>query len=213
MRTGIVLAGGRSARFGRDKLAADLDGRSLLSRAIDAVASVTDGVLVAVQRLPAEVLLADVPVALVHDPEPFGGPLAALAHVLGTAVDPDPVADLAIVVGGDMPRLTPAVLRSMLDRLAGDPGIEAVLLGRSPSAVDPGGQPVRRPVLPLAVRVHAAARAAADALDAGERSLRALVERLDAAELPPSSWLPLDPDANTLLDVDTAADLKRIRGR
>ena len=213
MRTGIVLAGGRSSRFGSDKLAAELDGRSLLATAVDAVAPLVDGVLVAVSSLPEEFLAADVPVALVHDRDPFAGPLAGLANVLGTAVDPDPVADLAIVVGGDMPRLVPAVLRSMLDRLASDPTVDAVLLGRPPAVVDPEGQPPRRAVLPLAVRVGAASSAAVEALDAGNRSLQALLERLAHLEIPPSVWLPLDPDAKTLLDVDTAADLDRIRRR
>jgi molybdopterin-guanine dinucleotide biosynthesis protein A len=212
VRTGIVLAGGRSSRFGSDKLAVVLDGRSLLASAVDAVAPLVDGVLVAVSSLPEEVLAADVPVALVHDRDPFAGPLAGLANVLGTAVDPDPVADLAIVVGGDMPRLVPAVLRSMLDRLAADPTVDAVLLGRPPSIVDPDGQPPRRPVLPLAIRVRAAARTASDAINSSDRSLRALVERLAHVEIPPSEWLRLDPGANTLLDVDTAADLERIRG-
>jgi molybdopterin-guanine dinucleotide biosynthesis protein A len=217
VRTGIVLAGGRSARFGGDKLAAELDGRSLLRSAVDAVAPLVDGVLVAVARLPEEFLQADVPVALIHDRDPFAGPLAGLANALDTAVDPDPATDLAIVVGGDMPRLVPAVLRSMLERLAGDPTIDAVLLGRPPSIVDPEDPPPRavpprRAVLPLAVRVRAAAKAAADAIDSGDRSLQAMVERLAHVELPPAVWLPLDPGATTLLDVDTAADLERIRG-
>jgi len=213
VRTGIVLAGGRSSRFGGDKLAAELDGRSLLATAVDAVAPLVDRVLVAVSGLPQASLKADVPVALINDRDSFAGPLAGLATVLATMGDPDPLADLAIVVGGDMPRLVPAVLRSMLDRLASDPTVDAVLLGRPPSVVDPEGQPPRRAVLPLAVRVGAAASAAVEALDAGDRSLQALLERLAHLEIPPSVWLPLDPDAKTLLDVDTAADLDRIRRR
>jgi molybdopterin-guanine dinucleotide biosynthesis protein A len=212
VRTGIVLAGGRSSRFGSDKLAAELGGRSLLALAVAAVALLVDRVLVAVERPPEELLAADVPVALISDRAPFEGPLAGLANVLGTVVDPDPVADVAIVVGGDMPRLAPDVLRSMLDRLEEDPRIDAVLLGRPPTTVDPVGQPSRRMILPIAVRVRAAERAAAAAVDAGERSLQALVERIAHVELPPSAWLLLDPAANTLLDVDTAADLERIRG-
>ena len=38
--SGIVLAGGRSSRFGSDKLRAEIAGRSLLELAIDAVAAV-----------------------------------------------------------------------------------------------------------------------------------------------------------------------------
>ena len=214
MRTGIVLAGGRSSRFGSDKLAADFEGRALLAAAIEAVTSVADDVVVAGPALPAGFKAGDVPVALVRDREPVAGPLAALATVLGTAVDPDPVADLAIVVGGDMPRLVPEVLQAMLDRLGDDPAIDAVLLG-GPGSVDEEGGPQtsRRAVLPLAIRVGAARGASADVVDAGDRSLQALVDRLAHVELPPPAWLPLDPDANTLLDVDTVGDLERIRRR
>jgi molybdopterin-guanine dinucleotide biosynthesis protein A len=214
MRTGIVLAGGRSSRFGGDKLAADFEGRAILAAAIEAVTPIVDGVVVAGPALPAGFKAGDVAVALVRDGEPVAGPLAALATVLGTAVDPDLVADLAIVVGGDMPRLVPEVLQAMLDRLDGDPAIDAVLLGRQGSG-DEGGatQTPRRAVLPIAIRVDAARRASADALDAGDRSLQALVDRLAHVELPPPAWLPLDPDANTLLDVDTVGDLERIRRR
>ena len=214
MRTGIVLAGGRSSRFGSDKLAADFEGRALLAAAIEAVTSVADDVVVAGPALPVGFKAGDVPVALVRDGEPLAGPLAALAMVLGAAVDPDPVADLAIVVGGDMPRLVPEVLQAMLDRLGDDPAIDAVLLG-GPGSVDEEGGPQtsRRAVLPLAIRVGAARGASADAVDAGDRSLQALVDRLAHIELPPQAWLPLDPDANTLLDVDTVGDLERIRRR
>ena len=214
MRTGIVLAGGSSSRFGSDKLAADFEGRALLAAAIEAVTLVVDGVVVAGPALPAGFKAGDVPVALVRDHEPVAGPLAALATVLGTAVDPDPVADLAIVVGGDMPRLVPEVLQAMLDRLDGDPAIDAVLLA-GPGLVDEEGGPQtsRRAVLPLAIRVEAARRASAGAIDAGDRSLQAMVDRLAHVELPPSVWLPLDPDAKTLLDVDTVGDLNRILRR
>ena len=46
--TGIVLAGGRSTRFGGDKLAAEIGGRPLLHLAIEAVAGVVDEVVVVV---------------------------------------------------------------------------------------------------------------------------------------------------------------------
>jgi molybdopterin-guanine dinucleotide biosynthesis protein A len=210
VRTGIVLAGGRASRFGGDKLAADLDGTSVLEATIAAVATVTDRVIVAGPRLPAGFRAGASRVALVPDGEPFAGPLAALSNVLReVAADPE---QLAIVAGGDMPRLVPAVLRSMLDHLAHAPGVDAVLLDRGArSAEAPEGRPPRRAVLPLAVRADVAARAATMALDSGDRSLRALVDRLAYVELPASTWMPLDPRANTLLDVDTAADLERVR--
>jgi len=210
VRTGIVLAGGRASRFGGDKLAADLDGTSVLEATIAAVAAVTDRIIIAGPELPAGFRAGKTPVALVRDAEPFAGPLAALSNVLReAAADPE---QLAMVVGGDMPRLVPTVLRSMLDHLAGARGTDAVLLDRGPRSAEAElGRPPRPAVLPLAVRVDSAVRAATMALDSGDRSLRALVDRLAHVELPASTWMPLDPDANTLLDIDTAADLERVR--
>ena len=207
--TAIVLAGGRSSRFGGDKLAATLGGESVLAATIAAVAPIADGVIVAGPRLPDGFVADDVPVALAADAEPLGGPLLALASVLGAAQAAP--RDVAVVVGGDMPRLVPAVLVAMVDALDQDPEIDAIYLGRpeAPTSAAPL-EPSRRQVLPLAVRVQPASRAAREAVEAGDRSLQALVERMAAIELPAARWQPLDRDARTLTDIDTRSDLDRL---
>jgi molybdopterin-guanine dinucleotide biosynthesis protein A len=204
--TAIVLAGGRSARFGSDKLAAELDGAPLLAATIAAVAQVADGVIVAAGSRPDERIARDAmdgQVSVVLDHAPFAGPLAALSGALDAAADRDPRATFAIVVGGDMPRLVPAVLRAMLDRLAADAAAEAIIL-------ELRGAP-RRQVLPLAARVAPARRAVREALASDVRSLHALVGRLATIELPTTDWRALDRAGATLADVDTAADLERLR--
>lgn len=203
--TGIVLAGGRARRFGRDKLAATLDGRTVLAATIAAVAPLTDGVAVAGSWLPDASGVA-VPVVLFRDPDDDAGPLAALANVLGHAERGTDRG--AIVVGGDMPFVVPGVLAAMLHALERDAAVDGVLLAPpdSPTASQ------RRQVLPMAVRVDAAAPRAAEAVASGERSLRSFVDRLVVLELPSSAWLPLDPGALTLADIDTPADLERLRG-
>ena len=110
--TGIVLAGGRSLRFGGDKLAIAIEGRPLLHHAIGGVAAVASEILVVVAPGAEPALPADlaVPIRLVHDPEAFGGPLIGLGAALAAAHP------LAVVVGGDMPRLVPAVLVRLLRR-------------------------------------------------------------------------------------------------
>jgi len=194
--TGIVLAGGRSARFGSNKLAAEVGGATLLSRAIDRLAPVVDELVVAGPSLAAaQERQSAVAVHLIPDDEPFAGPLVALAGALAWAGGSE-----AIVVGGDMPDLVAAVLRSMLDRLEADPAVAAVTL----ESTGP-----KRQVLPLAVRVAAAVEAAQDAIDSGDRSLVRLLDRLVVVEIPLVDWLQLDPDAKTLRDVDTPADLAR----
>jgi molybdopterin-guanine dinucleotide biosynthesis protein A len=187
--TGIVLAGGRSSRFGRDKLDALVDGRSLLFNAIDGVTPASTEILViaapdAAPRLPARA-------TLIHDTVAFEGPLAGVAAGLRAAHE-----SIILVVGGDMPTLVGAVVESMLQALD-QPGVEAVVLEHD-------GRP--RP-LPIALRREPALAAADVLLADGERRLRALTEELATTVIPEPTWRALDPYGMTVRDIDTPADL------
>ena len=194
--TAIVLAGGRSTRFGRDKLAEPLRGLPLLDHAVAAVATVATEVLVLIPPVadlpPLRAVRAGaVPIVVVRDPEPFGGPLVAVLAGLERVREP-----FALVVGGDMPTLDPAVLGAMLRRLDAS-GSEAVVLAYRG----------RRQPLPAAFRVGSATPAARRLLGSGVRSLHALNEALRTLELAESEWRPLDPAAATLRDIDRPEDL------
>ena len=195
----IVLAGGRSSRFGRDKLAVDVDGRPLLWRAIEAARASAADVIVTVGPGAAADLPEDLPpgVRVAHDARAHEGPLAGVATGLA-ATD----ADVAIVVAGDMPSIVPAVLTRLVAGLD-DPGVDAVLLGTPPGSTDPG-----RP-LPMALRCDPARRTAAELLASGERRLRALPARLGAVRIPDAEWRLDDPEGSTLRDIDIPADLER----
>jgi molybdopterin-guanine dinucleotide biosynthesis protein A len=193
--SGIVLAGGASRRFGGDKLATTIDGRSLLERAVAAVAAVSSEVIVVVAPGDERPLPVDVPVPVRRavDPETHGGPLVGLLAGLEAAREP-----VALVVGGDMPSLSVDVLKTLTRPLVGaEGGPDAAVLVR-------GG--TYRP-LPAAVRNGAATQAARRVLGDGERSLVALMRELRAREIPEADWRGLDPSGETLLDVDTPADL------
>jgi molybdopterin-guanine dinucleotide biosynthesis protein A len=153
LRSGIVLAGGRSTRFGSDKLAATIDGVALVRRAVDALAAVTDGVIVV---LPPGVERDDLPgnVVITHDLQVGEGPLAGLHTGLLAAVRTDEV----LVAGGDMPDLQPSVLRLLLDTLA-DASVDAAALADGDRA---------RP-LPMALRTWPAVDAVHTLLHAGRR--------------------------------------------
>lgn len=198
MRLGIVLAGGRSSRFdtsGRtSKLDADLGGRSVLDRAIEAVAAACDEVVV-VGRVGRD----ERRVRYVPDAEPLQGPLAGLAGGL-EAVEG---AESAVALGGDMPLARHAVLRLLLDRLARDPAIDAVVLGDRDEL---------RP-LPIALRPAEALPAVHVALHERRRSLRSLLDGLRVATIPDAVWRLLDAEGDTLLDVDLPADLELARRR
>jgi molybdopterin-guanine dinucleotide biosynthesis protein A len=187
--TGLVLAGGRSSRFGRDKLAERIDGRTLLECAIEGVTPASTEILVIAAPDTAPVLPAGT--RLVHDPVAFEGPLAGVAAGLHAARE-----SIVMVVGGDMPTLVGAVVESMLASLD-DSGVEAVVLEHEGRA---------RP-LPMALRREPALGSVDLLLAAGERRLRALVETLETTVIPEATWRALDPYGMTVRDIDTPSDL------
>ena len=190
---GIVLAGGRSTRFGSDKLAVLHRGMPLLHHAVVRFAEVCPEVIVVLAPEAAEPSMPiGVRVRVVRDPTEGEGPLAGLHAGLLSAAG----SEWALVAGGDMPDLQTAVLLEMLRVAAESPG-NAVAL-QDGDAFRP---------LPCVVRTGPALDAAHMLLHAGRRRLRELLHALRTAVIDEPTWHMLDPDARTLLDVDTPEDL------
>ncbi|WFL77319.1 molybdenum cofactor guanylyltransferase [Altererythrobacter arenosus] len=74
---GLVLAGGQSTRFGSDKAVAQLDGQTLLERAISHLAGLCDEVVVVGRNVAPVEVLRDWPRAGMG---PLGGIAAGLRH-------------------------------------------------------------------------------------------------------------------------------------
>ncbi len=152
------------------------------------LAEVCDEVLVAVA--PGEEPAVPAGARLVHDSEPHLGPLGGVVAGLEAAAG-----SLLLVVGGDMPTLSPAVLRELRDD-AHETGAGAVALAE--------GDDVRP--LPCALRREALA-VARGLLAGGEGSLRALLRAVGVRAVPEEVWRALDPGADSLRDVDRREDL------
>ncbi len=157
--SGIVLAGGRSSRFGSDKAAALFRGRPQLAVVLDALAEHCRRLYVVLapgQEPPATEPALEV--RLLRDEYTDQGPLAGLLAGL-SAVE----TDLAVVVSTDLPLLNPRLVE-LLASLA--PGVDVVL-----PVVDGFEQPllaVYRPATCLPVLTAAF-----------ERGVRRLVESMD----------------------------------
>jgi molybdopterin-guanine dinucleotide biosynthesis protein A len=192
---GIVLAGGASTRFGRDKVTADFEGRPLVHHALERLAAATDRIILVLAPGATEPPLPPTLVGrveLAHDAALHRGPLAGLAAALDAMPE---AASSALVVGADMPHLDPTVLELLASTLAVLPAAGAAILESDPPAT-----------LPMAIDI-ALARLAANALLAEDRrSLRGLLDALQAAVIPEGTWRVIDPDALTLHDIDLPTD-------
>lgn len=201
--SGIVLAGGRSERFGSDKLEAVIDGQTLLGRATAAVAAVADEVVVVappgadlLPLLGEATFSATQPVRVVHDPERFAGPFVGLVTGLRFVANP-----LAVVLAGDMPWVDVGVLRLLIRELA-----ESDVAAATALEAAAGKERLER--FPLALRVAPAAAVAARLVETGERRVSALMDALAVRAIPLATWRSLDPDGLSVRDVDRVADLR-----
>jgi molybdopterin-guanine dinucleotide biosynthesis protein A len=186
-----VLAGGRSSRFGSDKLAATYRGAPMLHHPVTRLSEICGDVVIVLGSGPEPPAPAGIRVRFARDREEGQGPLAALAAGLAVVHT-----ERALVVAGDMPDLVPAVLRKLLG--TGDrSGADAVALAE-------GGR--FRP-LPCVVVTRLALEHAERLLAAGERRLGGVLESLDPVVIDEETWTALDPERRTLHDVDEVADL------
>jgi len=187
-----VLAGGRSRRFGRDKLAEEYRGRPLLHHPVQRLHDVCGEVIVVLSPdVDEPPMPSGIHVMFARDADPDRGPLAGVAAGLKASE-----ADRALIAGGDMPDLQADVLREML-RASRETGAVAVTLSD-------GG--VTKP-LPCVLVVDPAAEAVAALLGSGRSSLHDLLGAVRTVVVDEPSWTALDPEKRTLSDVDEPADL------
>lgn len=117
MRSGVLIAGGRSTRFGdADKAVAELTGVPMIRRVADRLAPMVDE-LVANCRPDQQEAIADalesspLPVAFALDSEPDQGPMAGIRDGLRGASG-----EHAVVVACDMPFVDPEAVGYLFDR-------------------------------------------------------------------------------------------------
>ena len=181
-----MLAGGESRRFGGDKLAAEIDGRSLLEHALDGL---TVGGPVAVVG-PVRALGREV--TFLREDPPGGGPAAALITGLIWALTTD--VETIVTLPGDAPAAGRATL--VLVEELGRRDHEAVV------GTDGSG---RDQVLQLALRPSAARRLIE--LAGPDRGHDQSVRRLVSALAPGRVILSDDLSA----DIDTVGQLEHFR--
>lgn len=206
----IVLAGGRSRRFGPvpgGKAAADFAGETLLARVCGTLAAELSRVTVV--AAPGQVLPALPPgVEVVRDRTPGAGPLAGIAdglrHVLASA-SPEP--RVAVFASCDIPLVRAGVVRMLLGEVR-RPGVRWAVprvLGHPQVLLSAGSVGL----------IHDIEAAVA----AGVSSPRAVLAAVAAADprgvfmLDEERLRGVDPGLESFLDIDTPGDLVRLASR
>jgi molybdopterin-guanine dinucleotide biosynthesis protein A len=188
-----IIAGGPARRLGGAvKAALVVGGRSIAERQLEALRAVFDRVVVVANDPGPWSALG---VEVVPDRRPGDGPLGGLQAALAATGGHDAV----VCVAGDMPFLTPEVLRLLRDHAPDADAVAARVGGRA----EPLLARYARRCLPV---VEAQ-------LAAGERAVHALLEqRLAVAWLEEAALRAVDPELRALTNVNTPEDLARLQG-
>jgi molybdopterin-guanine dinucleotide biosynthesis protein A len=199
--TGVVVAGGRSTRFGEgEKALADLGGVAMIRRVADRLAAVVDALVVncraeQVPGLRAALAGVGVPLGFAPDPVPDRGPVAGVHAGLG-AVE----SERAFVTGCDTPFVSPALVAHLSERCAGR-------AAAVPRTTDGRLQP-----LCAVYRVDPARAAFGNALADGERSLHGALTELDYRVVDPEE-IGEYAAPGSFTNVNTLADLAAATAR
>lgn len=194
----IILAGGRSTRFGRDKASEPLLGKPLLQHVADRVAPLVSELIIV--RAPGQTLPpidGAIPVTIVDDAYPGTGPLGGIYTGLHASS-----ADRCLAVACDMPLLSAPLLRELLRR---SNDCDVVM-------------PVLEYPEPLhAVYAHVCLDPMRARLDAGQFKITGFLGAVTACYMRESECRALDPDLRSFINANTEGELARaealLRGR
>ena len=192
--TGVLLAGGASRRFPPNKLLHTYEGGPLFWRPLRALATACGEIVLVLATGAAEpqLPLLGTSVRVVRDPAADQGPLVALASALAGVNT-----EWALLVGGDMPDIKPALLRAMAERARKSTADVVALVDKDEAWP-----------MPALFRVSAARPASARLVEGGERRLRAIVSELNTERLDEPWWSQHDPAGSWRRDIDRPTDIR-----
>lgn len=102
----FILAGGKSRRFGEDKLLYEIEGKKVIERVVGSAKSVCDEVFI-VTKNPVKFEFLKIPVIL--DKLPIQASIVGLYTALSHADEP------VLILSGDLPLISPQVLKILMD--------------------------------------------------------------------------------------------------
>ena len=189
--SGIILAGGKSRRFGRDKAVEPLGGEALITRVIERLGQISEQTIVVVndeERASNLPLPESAKVAV--DVYPDSGSLGGIFTGLSAAD-----ADWAVVVACDMPFVSVGLFNYMLSLRDGYDAVVPRLVGRP----EPTHAAYSKICLP-----HMESR-----LRARDLKIAGFFDAVQVRFVPEEDVTRLDPDHLSFFNVNTQEDLER----
>ena len=196
MRSGIILAGGRSTRFGGgEKSLRSVDGKPMICRVRGALLAVVDELIVSVrdegQRDLVFPYLGGSEQTFAYDRLRDVGPLAGVLESLKAARG-----EYVFIAACDMPYINPGVIAFLFDKARGHD-----------AAVPKGPGEFLEP-LHAVYRREAMVRAVEESLAAGERRIASPLRHLqDVVYVPFDEIRKVDPELKTFLNINRAEDM------
>ena len=188
--TGVILAGGESARMGRDKAFLELGGEKVIERVISALFGIVKKIII-VTNDPLK--YAGLGLETARDIYPgvgvLGGIHTGLSYMRG---------DSGFFCACDMPFVNPDLAKFIISKK-----------GRRAAAVIPkvGGE-----LEPLfAVYSKKCLVPAEDAIKAGERRIVSFFDKVRVKEIPEGELLAIDPGLLSFMNLNTPGDLERAK--
>jgi molybdenum cofactor guanylyltransferase len=192
---GYVLAGGASARFGRDKALVEFDGQPMLLRMRELLAGVLGNVTVVAN--PGK--YGNIAVDCVADRWPGEGPLGGIITALMTTSELSKDTEWNLIVGCDMPFLTRDWLQYLTQRAA--PSDAEVIAPRSGSGLEPLCACWRTTAAP---KLH-------QAFDEKVRKITEAMGRLKTEIVDETGWKQFDSAGRLFWNMNTPADYEEAR--
>ena len=190
MRSGIILSGGRSSRFGQDKGLVELGGKPLVSWVVDLLRNVTDEIIVVVgseENIPHYWTVVPDYVHVVPDYYPEDSPLIGLISGLRVANG-----SYAAVCACDMPFVVPDVLEMLF---CVSYGLNGSFLVKSDGWIES---------IPSVYNVSTCLNFAEALREMGEMRIRKVLENMsDTVTVSVEKLRAIDPDLVSFFDIDT----------
>lgn len=184
--TGVILAGGKSKRFGSNKALALVDGQPIIAHAANVLSGLFSSRLL-VTNAPELYEFLNWPITgdLVDD----AGPLAGIQTAL-TKID----TPFAFVAACDMPQLNPTLIRYLCSL----PGAWDVVLPWTANGPEPLHALYAKTALPII----------SENLDHGERKLQTVLAGLKVRQVTTNEILTVVPDLESFANINKPGDLR-----